>query len=50
MDVKAGSSVIVDFNQPQETAHSGSIPQQTHASGVYASVTAAELRDWLRLR
>ena len=50
VDVKGGSSVIVDFNKPQETVHSESIAQPAHASGVYASVTAAELRDWLRLR
>jgi hypothetical protein len=49
-EAQAGSSVIVDFNQRQEIARRPSMPQQTHASGVYASVTAAELRDWLHLR
>jgi hypothetical protein len=48
VDAKAHSLVISDFKQPQEMARSRSMPQPT--SSVYAKVTAAELRDWLRLR
>jgi hypothetical protein len=48
VDIKARSSVIVDFKQPQEMAHGRAMPQPT--SWAYAKVTAAELHDWLRPR